>query len=162
MAAGLPLFPLLHSGISSPYIQAKLYCAVLSPNYALFGDRKYFQIITCFRIDDEKVRPIFLSKTRNPDYPPGAGAIERPHRDVRAGGRFPRLVTEEDNMQENLDEFIYMPLMTVSEAAKYMGVGKKIIYQLIEFDEIRAVRDRGATMVEKRSLDAFRASGKLT
>ena len=58
--------------------------------------------------------------------------------------------------------FIYMPLMTVSEAARYMGVGKKIIYQLIEFDEIRAVRDHGATLVEKRSLDAFRAAGKLT
>lgn len=60
------------------------------------------------------------------------------------------------------DRYIHMPLMTVSEAARYMGVGKKIIYQLIEFDEIRAVRERGAVLVEKRSLDAFRASGKLT
>ena len=67
-----------------------------------------------------------------------------------------------DNYMRQDDEFIHMPLMTVSEAAKYMGVGKKIIYQLIEFDEIRAVRDRGATLVEKRSLDDFRASGKLT
>jgi excisionase family DNA binding protein len=65
-------------------------------------------------------------------------------------------------MHQDLDEFIYMPLMTVSQAAKYMGVGKQIIYQLIEFDEIRAVRDHGATLIEKRSLDAFRASGKLT
>jgi excisionase family DNA binding protein len=60
------------------------------------------------------------------------------------------------------DEFIYMPLMTVSQAARYMGVGKKIIYQLIEFDEIRAVRERSAVLVEKKSLDEFRASGKLT
>jgi len=60
------------------------------------------------------------------------------------------------------DEFIYLPLMTVGEAAKYMGVGKKIIYQLIEFDEIRAARRHGAVLVEKRSLDEFRASGKLT
>lgn len=60
------------------------------------------------------------------------------------------------------DEFIYMPLMTVSQAAKYMGVGKKIIYQLIDFDEIRAVRARRALLVEKKSLDEFRASGKLT
>ena len=60
------------------------------------------------------------------------------------------------------DEFIYLPLMTVSQAAKYMGVGKKIIYQLIEFDEIRAVRERSAVLVEKKSLDEFRASGKLT
>ena len=60
------------------------------------------------------------------------------------------------------DEYIYLPLLTVSQAARYLGVGKKIIYQLIEFDEIRAVRDRGATLVEQRSLDAFRNSGKLT
>ena len=60
------------------------------------------------------------------------------------------------------DEFITMPMMTVSQAAKYMGVGKKIIYQLIEFDEIRAVRERSAVLVEKKSLDEFRASGKLT
>jgi excisionase family DNA binding protein len=60
------------------------------------------------------------------------------------------------------DEFINMPLMTVSQAAKYMGVGKRIIYQLIEFNEIRAARERGAVLVEKKSLDEFRASGKLT
>lgn len=65
-------------------------------------------------------------------------------------------------MQQELDKYVYLPLITVSEAAKYMGVGKKIIYQLIEFDEIRAVRNRGAILVEKRSLDAFIESGKLT
>jgi len=60
------------------------------------------------------------------------------------------------------DEFINMPMMTVSQAARYMGVGKRIIYQLIEFDQIRATRERGAVLVEKKSLDEFRASGKLT
>ena len=65
-------------------------------------------------------------------------------------------------MNKSKDDFIQLPLMTVSEAARYMGVGKKIIYQLIEFDEIRAVRDRGAVLVEKKSLDDFRASGRLT
>ena len=52
--------------------------------------------------------------------------------------------------------------LTVSEAARYMGVGKKIIYQLIDFGEIRAFRERGAVKVETESLDAFRDSGKLT
>jgi len=68
---------------------------------------------------------------------------------------------QNDHMKPT-DSVIYMPMMTVSEAARYMGVGKKIIYQLIEFDEIRAVRQRGAVLVEKKSLDDFRASGKLT
>ena len=53
-------------------------------------------------------------------------------------------------------------MLTVSQAAKYLGVGKPIVYQLIDFNEIHAVRKRGAVLVEKKSLDAFRASGKLT
>ena len=55
-----------------------------------------------------------------------------------------------------------MPWLTVSEAARYMGVGKSIIYQLIEFGEIRAVRRKRAILVEQTSLEAFRKSGKLT
>ena len=64
-------------------------------------------------------------------------------------------------MPKEDDAFIYMPLLTVSEAAREMGVGKKIIYQLIENDAIRAVKDRGTLWVEKRSLDAFRGSGRI-
>ena len=60
------------------------------------------------------------------------------------------------------DDFIAPSLMTVSEAAKYMGVGKSIIYQLIEFGELKATRMRGAVLIEKRSVDDFRRSGKLT
>jgi len=56
----------------------------------------------------------------------------------------------------------YPPLLTVGQAAKHLGVGKQIIYQLIEFGEIEAFKDRGATRVAMDSLDAFRASGKLT
>ena len=63
-------------------------------------------------------------------------------------------------MQQN--NFVSLPLLTVSEAATYMGVGKKIIYQLIEFGEIRAVKNKGAVLIEKASVDTFRASGKLT
>ena len=59
-------------------------------------------------------------------------------------------------------DFVTLPLLTISEAAAYLGVGRKVIYQLIEMGEIRTVRVRGAVMVEKRSLDDFRAAGKLT
>lgn len=62
----------------------------------------------------------------------------------------------------NQEGYISLPLMTVSETASYMGVGKKIVYQLIEFGEIRAVKNKGAVLIEKASVDAFRASGKLT
>jgi excisionase family DNA binding protein len=58
------------------------------------------------------------------------------------------------------DGYIEVPVMTVSDAARYIGVGKKVIYQLIEFDEIRAVRQRGKVMIDRSSLEAFHHSGK--
>ena len=60
------------------------------------------------------------------------------------------------------DNYIHFPLMTVGEAAKYLGVGRKIIYQLIEFGQIQSVRENRAILIEKRSLDLFRQSGELT
>jgi excisionase family DNA binding protein len=53
-------------------------------------------------------------------------------------------------------------LLTVSEAAKYLGVGRKKIYELIEWGELKAVKLGRSVQVEKDSLEEFRASGKLT
>jgi excisionase family DNA binding protein len=50
----------------------------------------------------------------------------------------------------------------VSEAAKYLGVGRKVLYQLIERGEITVVKSGKATLVEKKSLDDFRRKGTLT
>jgi excisionase family DNA binding protein len=60
------------------------------------------------------------------------------------------------------ENFFALPLMTVGETARYMGVGRRIVYQLIENGEIRAVRNKGRVEIEKASVDAFRAGGKLT
>lgn len=60
------------------------------------------------------------------------------------------------------DNYNHSPLLTVGEAAKYLGVGRKVVYQLIEFGQIRSVRENRAILIEKRSLDEFRRSGTLT
>jgi len=62
------------------------------------------------------------------------------------------------------EEKIYVsaPLLSPAEAAKYLGVGRKIIYQLIEQGQLSAVKVGKAIRIEKKSLDEFRASGKLT
>ena len=57
--------------------------------------------------------------------------------------------------------FVSAPLLTVGEAAKYLGVGRKVLYQLIEWGQINAVKINGSLHIEKRSLDDFRESGKL-
>ena len=60
------------------------------------------------------------------------------------------------------EKYILLPLMTVGETARYMGVGRKIVYQLIEYGEIRAVKNKSRVEIEKASVDAFRAAGRLT
>ncbi len=53
-------------------------------------------------------------------------------------------------------------LFTVAEAAKYLGVSRGTIYQLIEWGEVKAVKLGRAIHVERDSLDRYRAQGKLT
>lgn len=60
----------------------------------------------------------------------------------------------------NNSNYIEVPVMTVAEAARFIGVGNKVVYQLIEFDEIRAVREHGKVMIDRSSLEAFHNSGK--
>jgi excisionase family DNA binding protein len=57
------------------------------------------------------------------------------------------------------EQYIYLPLMTVGEAAKYLGVGRKIIYQLIEYEQLKTVRNNGAIRIEKRTLNEIKSSG---
>ena len=65
-------------------------------------------------------------------------------------------------MTSSNTDFVSLPLLTVGESAKYLGVGRQIVYQLLEFGELRAVKNKGAVLIEKASLDSFRSSGKLT
>ena len=66
------------------------------------------------------------------------------------------------NMEQETG-YISAPLLSIAEAAKELGVGKKIIYQLIENGEIRAVKPQtGKTvLIEKKSLDEYRSAGRL-
>ena len=52
--------------------------------------------------------------------------------------------------------------MTVPEVAKYMGIGRRIVYDLIDWGELTAVKQDGTIWVDRWSVDAFRSSGKLT
>lgn len=60
------------------------------------------------------------------------------------------------------EEYSASPLLTVSEAAKFLGVGKKKVYRLIEEDRRRASRVARSVLVEKDSLEAFKRRGELT
>lgn len=57
--------------------------------------------------------------------------------------------------------YVTPALLTVAEAAQYLGVSRKKIYELVEWGEIKAVKLGRSTQVERESLDQFLASGKL-
>jgi excisionase family DNA binding protein len=57
--------------------------------------------------------------------------------------------------------FVSAPLVTIGEAAKFLGVGRKVVYQLIEYGQIRAVRLGRALRTELASLQNFKSSGKM-
>ena len=67
---------------------------------------------------------------------------------------------KDSQMTNTNSNYIEVPVLTISEAARFIGVGKKVIYQLIEFDEIRAVREYGKIFIDRSSLEAFHNSGK--
>jgi excisionase family DNA binding protein len=55
------------------------------------------------------------------------------------------------------------PLMSVPEAAKYLGVSRKTVYALLESGRLTALKGkRSVKLVSKASLDAFRSRGELT
>ncbi len=53
-------------------------------------------------------------------------------------------------------DFVSAPLITVAEAAKYLGFNRKMIYHLIEHGNIVAVKVKGSVRIEKKSLEQYR------
>lgn len=51
---------------------------------------------------------------------------------------------------------------SVPEAARYLGVSRKTVYQLIEWGELNALRLNGSVQIERLSLKYFHDSGRLT
>jgi len=75
-----------------------------------------------------------------------------------------RIAWEHDSVERKEKEsgYVTAPLLSVSGAAKYLGVGRKVLYQLIERGEITVVRSGKTVLVEKKSLDDFRQKEILT
>ncbi len=52
-------------------------------------------------------------------------------------------------------------LVSVPQAARYLGVVRRVVYQLLEFGELRAIRQRSRIYIDPCSLREFRANGKM-
>jgi len=52
-------------------------------------------------------------------------------------------------------------LVTVPEAAKFLGVGRKVVYQLLENGVLRAIRQKSKILIDPCSLYDFQNRGKM-
>lgn len=52
--------------------------------------------------------------------------------------------------------------MSVPETARYLGVGRKMVYNLLETDQLVFARERGAIRILSASVIAYQASGRMT
>ena len=59
------------------------------------------------------------------------------------------------------EKYVSVPLITMGDAAKYLGVTRNTLYQLIKRGEIRAVKRKNTVLIEQRSLDTFKARDDL-
>ena len=67
------------------------------------------------------------------------------------------------NEQEEEPDFVTGSLMTVGEAARYLGVSRKTVYGLLEIGRLRAVKGKKSVkLLPREILDAFRSTGELT
>ena len=58
--------------------------------------------------------------------------------------------------------YVNGPLMTIGEAARYLGVSRKTVYALLERGRLTAVKGKKSVkLVSRESLDDFRSGGEL-
>jgi excisionase family DNA binding protein len=59
--------------------------------------------------------------------------------------------------------YVSGPLMTIGEAARYLGVSRKTVYALLESGRLTALKGKKSVkLVSRESLDDFRSGGELT
>jgi excisionase family DNA binding protein len=68
---------------------------------------------------------------------------------------------KETAMKIKEEGYVALPLISIAEAADYLGVNQKTIHHFIELGEITAVRVNHTVCVEKKSLDRLKNAGKL-
>ncbi|MBI4766176.1 MAG: helix-turn-helix domain-containing protein [Deltaproteobacteria bacterium] len=58
------------------------------------------------------------------------------------------------------EEFLAGPLLNISEASKFLGIGRKELYRLIDQGEIKAVKAGDSLRLEMSQLEAVKTGAK--
>ncbi len=63
---------------------------------------------------------------------------------------------------EKIQPYRELPdLVTVPEAARYLGVGRKVVYQLLDNGVLRAIRQESKILLDPCSLREFKEKGGM-
>ncbi len=62
----------------------------------------------------------------------------------------------------NHDHYDGPEFMSVPETARYLGIGRKMVYSLLETGQLAFARERGASRSLTASVVDFQAGGRLT
>ncbi|MGC1402402.1 MAG: helix-turn-helix domain-containing protein [Thermodesulfobacteriota bacterium] len=71
-------------------------------------------------------------------------------------------LVEKDQTEEEseLEEFVSAPLLSIPEAAKYLGIGRKDLYRLIDYGEINAIKAGDSLRVDMSTLEDIKTGSK--
>jgi excisionase family DNA binding protein len=63
---------------------------------------------------------------------------------------------------EKLQTYRELPdIVSVPEAARFLGVGRKVVYQLLENGVLRAIRQESKILIDPCSLREFKEKGGM-
>lgn len=62
---------------------------------------------------------------------------------------------------EHEDHYNSSAFMSVPEAARYLGMGRKMVYQLLDNGDLAFTRERGAIRILADSVVAFREGERM-
>ncbi len=74
-------------------------------------------------------------------------------------------MTENKRKAQPMEKKVFVSpddLLTVAEAAQYLGVTRKKVYELVEWKELEGIKLGRSLRIKRKSLERFQASGKLT
>lgn len=64
-------------------------------------------------------------------------------------------------MQTFMPQQMLPEVVTVPEAARYLGVGRREVYRLLEFGELRAIRENGRVLIDPTSIYELCSRGRM-
>ncbi len=67
---------------------------------------------------------------------------------------------EQTEKEPEGEEFVAAPLLNISEASKFLGIGRKELYRLIDHGEIKTVKAGDSLRVAMSELEAVKDGSK--